>query len=100
MFCAHTLSGESLDAATAAPRSVNGTQIATSTPSESPSSGRNSPTYWWVSETVLNIFQLPAMYGRRSPGRVTVVLPGRGSLPGERKARMARTQDAVIAALL
>jgi hypothetical protein len=62
MFCAQILSGESLDAATAAPRSVNGTQIATSTPSRSsPIRGRNSPTYWWVSETVLNIFQLPAM---------------------------------------
>src|SRR3954447_15857271 len=68
MFCAQTLSGEPLDAATAAPRPVNGVQIEMSIPSAtSRMRGTKSPTYWWVSDTVLCIFQFPAMYGRRSP---------------------------------
>src|SRR4051794_9351469 len=74
MFWAHTRSGASPLAAIAAPSAVNGTQIPTSTP-PSGSRGSSSPTYSCVSEIVLNIFQLPAMYRRRPPSGVIQCLP-------------------------
>src|SRR4051794_22200569 len=70
MFCAQIRSADSPFAAIAAPSAVNGTQMPTSTPESEASFGTSCPTYSCVSEIVLNIFQLPAMYGRRAPSGV------------------------------
>src|SRR5919204_6754950 len=54
-------------ASTAAARAVNGTQTPTSTSPAAPSTRpRTSSRYERASAAVLCIFQLPAMYGRRS----------------------------------
>ncbi len=66
MFCAETITSLPSVAATAAVSAVNGTHSPTSTPWTPLIAGSSSPMKSHVSETVLCIFQLPAMYGRRS----------------------------------
>ena len=63
MFCAYTCTREPRVESTIACRSVNGTQIATSTPSEDDTSGSSPEMNISACDWVLNIFQLPAMNG-------------------------------------
>src|SRR4051812_42215077 len=88
MFWASTRRAESPAAAIAAPSEVNGTQTATST-SPSGSRGISSATYWCVSEIVLYIFQLPAMYGRRRASCIVERLHARQRLALEQLERRA-----------
>src|SRR5688572_30546964 len=70
MFWADTITSVPSVAATAAVSAVNGTQSPTSTPWTPSIAGKSSPMDSHASETVLCIFQLPAMYGRRRSGIV------------------------------
>ena len=66
MFCAKTsMSVPRARVRRSACSAVNGTQIATSTPSTSATSGASASTYASASAIVLYIFQLPAMNGVR-----------------------------------
>ncbi len=65
MFCAKTSTREPRVESIIACRSVNGTQIATSTPSIDDTRGSSAAMYSSASATVLCIFQLPAMNGVR-----------------------------------
>src|SRR3954463_15526322 len=75
MFCASTFSSEPPRPSTAAASAVNGGQTATSTPLPI---GRRASSFWVKSRAslaVLNIFQLPAMYGRRASGVIQRLHP-------------------------
>ena len=71
MFCAKTSTREPRVESTIACRSVNGTQIATSTPSIEDTRGSSAWMYSSASSTVLCIFQLPAMNGVRATTQST-----------------------------
>src|SRR3954469_3148312 len=64
MFCASTFTSEPPRPSRVAASAVNGGQIATSTPLPSGSRASSFCVYSRASAVVLNIFQLPAMYGR------------------------------------
>ena len=66
MFCAYTSTREPRAESTIARRSVNGTQIATSTPSTAETRGSSAWMYCSACASVLCIFQLPAISGMRA----------------------------------
>src|ERR1700683_5222606 len=75
MFCAYTSTREPRALSTIALRSVNGTQIATSTPSSADTRGSNAWMYSSACSCVLYIFQFPATSGVR-------VVSGVGGIAG------------------
>src|SRR3954468_6395650 len=88
MFCASTFTSEPPRPSSVAASAVNGGQIATSTPLPSGSRASSFCVYSRASADVLNIFQLPAMYGRRPSGVIERLHSGE-ILPLEQLERRA-----------
>ena len=86
MFCAYTSTRDPRALSTIARRSVNGTQIATSTPSTADTRGSSAWMYSSACASVLCIFQLPAISGVRPAVSDATPAPSSACTPGQRRA--------------
>ncbi len=82
MFWAYTSTRDPRALSTIARRSVNGTQIAMSTPLTEDTRGSSAWMYSSACASVLCIFQLPAISGVRSLGHHAIPAPSSAWTPG------------------